>query len=322
MAEIVMKELVENGHERILQRLYDGVTSNLTLDVSDYKESDEHKLLHLVWRKYPRKRSLAYGQKPITSNSNQTTEMMNISSSAQTALDPNVSLFSTPPANSTIPNVNCLPAVEKGLLQQSELDYSDKSGSFKGSRSKGQRRKIWYPKSQATPLKLTNRFDCFVNAECPENFHTKSLEYAESPVEFHTKSGFSDREMIGSSRKGRYRGSSNTLKSTIQSPLSQNSSKSDLSDNGSVERSSNSSEHIKNIGIVKSFNYNVHPAWGTITMAGVPEDIYFQSKVMRTAGEPVYFDLEYITGKPIATMVTHYGDYDESSTGHQSDTCD
>ncbi len=231
-------------------------------------------------------------------------------------------LFPTPPANSTIPTVNYLPTFEKGLLQQSELDYPDESGSFKGSRPKGQRRKIWYPKSQAMPLKLSNRFDCFANAECPENFHTKSLENVESPVNIHTNSGFSDREMIGSSRKGQHRGSSNTLKSTIQSSSSKNSSNSDLSDKGSDESSNNSSEHIINIGTVTSFNYNVHPAWGTITMAGVPEDIYFQSRVMRRTGSTVTFDLEYISGKPTATMVCHYGDYDESSSGHQSDTYD
>ncbi len=39
MAEIVARKLVENGQERILQRLFDGVTSDLTLDVSDYKET-------------------------------------------------------------------------------------------------------------------------------------------------------------------------------------------------------------------------------------------------------------------------------------------
>ncbi len=77
MAEIVARKLVENGQERILQRIFDGVTSDLTLDVSDYKESDEHKLLHLVWRKFPRKRSTAYGQKTDTSDFIQTTEMMN-----------------------------------------------------------------------------------------------------------------------------------------------------------------------------------------------------------------------------------------------------
>ncbi len=48
---MVGRKLVENGKTRILQRIYDGVTSDLIFDVSDYKESNNHKLLHLVWRK-------------------------------------------------------------------------------------------------------------------------------------------------------------------------------------------------------------------------------------------------------------------------------
>ncbi len=83
MVEIVARKLVENGQERILQRIFDGVTSNLILDVSDYKESHEHKLLHLVWRKFPRNTSTTEGQKTI------------ISSSTQTTVDQNVSLHQT-----------------------------------------------------------------------------------------------------------------------------------------------------------------------------------------------------------------------------------
>ncbi len=69
MAEIVGRKLVENGQERILQRIFDGVNSNLVLDTSDFKESDSHKLLHLVWRKYPRNRPPTEGQKMIISHS-------------------------------------------------------------------------------------------------------------------------------------------------------------------------------------------------------------------------------------------------------------
>ncbi len=53
MAVVVGENLAENGQEKILQRIYDGVNSNLCLDVSDFKESDNHKLLHLVWRRFP-----------------------------------------------------------------------------------------------------------------------------------------------------------------------------------------------------------------------------------------------------------------------------
>ncbi|MCP3663656.1 MAG: hypothetical protein GY696_14405 [Gammaproteobacteria bacterium] len=310
MAAIVARKLVENGQERILQRIFDGVTSGLTLDVSDYKESDEHKLLHLVWRKFPRKRSPANGQKTNTSNFIQTSEMTNISSPVLTAVDPNVRLLTTP-ANSTNPHVISWPAAEKGPLHQSELDYSDDSGSFKGSRPKGQCRKIRYPESRATPLKLSNRFDCLENAECPEHSHS-----------FRTNSGSSDRKPIGSSRRDRHRGSSNTQKSKIKSSISQNLSNSDLSDNGSVERSNNTSEHIVNIGTVTSFNTSDgRGAHGTITM-GVYEDIPFRSQIMQAVGSPVTFDLEYISGKPIAINVGYYMDPDELSSGHQSDTYD
>jgi len=45
---------VEIGEERILRRLHEGVTSGLTFDIGDFKESRDHKLLHLVWRTEPR----------------------------------------------------------------------------------------------------------------------------------------------------------------------------------------------------------------------------------------------------------------------------
>ncbi len=55
-ASIVARKLVENGQTRILQRIYDGVTSNWVLDVADDKGSMDHQLIHLVWRKFPRNR--------------------------------------------------------------------------------------------------------------------------------------------------------------------------------------------------------------------------------------------------------------------------
>ncbi len=48
MSAVVGRNLVGNGKERILQRISDGVTSLLYLGVVDFKESDNHKLLHLV----------------------------------------------------------------------------------------------------------------------------------------------------------------------------------------------------------------------------------------------------------------------------------
>ncbi len=54
MASFVARKLVENGQTRILQRIYEGITSDWPLAVSDAKSSTEHQLIHLVWRKFPR----------------------------------------------------------------------------------------------------------------------------------------------------------------------------------------------------------------------------------------------------------------------------
>ena len=54
VAPAIGRYFVEIGEERILHRLHEAVTSGLTFDIGDYKESREHKLLHLVWRKEPR----------------------------------------------------------------------------------------------------------------------------------------------------------------------------------------------------------------------------------------------------------------------------
>ncbi len=48
MVTVVGRKLVQNGQTRILHRFYDGVTSDLFLEVSEFKEPDNHKLLHLV----------------------------------------------------------------------------------------------------------------------------------------------------------------------------------------------------------------------------------------------------------------------------------
>ncbi len=58
------RKLVDNGQTRILQRIYEGVTSNWVLDVADDKSSIDHHLIHLVWRKFPRNRHSVEGQRP------------------------------------------------------------------------------------------------------------------------------------------------------------------------------------------------------------------------------------------------------------------
>ncbi len=74
MAVLVGKKLVENGQERILQRVFDRVSSGLCLDVSNFKESSSHKLLHLVWRKYPRNGNSHEGTTTTDSSLTQTEE--------------------------------------------------------------------------------------------------------------------------------------------------------------------------------------------------------------------------------------------------------
>ncbi len=79
MAAVVARKLVEKGQTRILQRIYDGVTSDMLLDTWDYKESDNHQMLHLVWRKFPRNRRVGMdGQKTNISHSTQTEEVLGL----------------------------------------------------------------------------------------------------------------------------------------------------------------------------------------------------------------------------------------------------
>ncbi len=67
MASVVGRALVENGQTRILQRLYDGITSNWVLDVADDKGSINHQLIHLVWRKFPRNQHSTEERRPTVS---------------------------------------------------------------------------------------------------------------------------------------------------------------------------------------------------------------------------------------------------------------
>ncbi len=64
MAGAVCRKLVEKGQTRILQKIYEGVTSGWVLDVADDKSSIDHHLIHLVWRKFPRNRHSAEERRP------------------------------------------------------------------------------------------------------------------------------------------------------------------------------------------------------------------------------------------------------------------
>ncbi len=89
MASVVGRKLVENGQTRILQRIFDGVTSDWVLDVTDFKESNNHQLIHLVWRKFPRNRHSIEGQTTTATLSTQTDKVPCpvLDSSAELELD-------------------------------------------------------------------------------------------------------------------------------------------------------------------------------------------------------------------------------------------
>ncbi len=177
MAEFVGKKLVDNCQERILQRIYDGVNSNFVLDISDFKESDSHKLLHLVWRKYPRNRPPMDGQKSIISHSTQT----------EGVSGPGLNKI---PKNSSISDTDSLSASDmRGLFDGKESasisdagwtsDCSTSSSdlvaqetsrfggpSFKlPAKGRASKPKIFKPK---TWTKLTNRFKC-IEENTPEH---------------------------------------------------------------------------------------------------------------------------------------------------------
>ncbi len=102
MATAVGRKSVENGQTRILQRICDGVTSDFFLDIVDYKESDHHKLLHLVWRKFPRNQHSTEGQRTTATLSTQTEE----ASSAGLGLAPSADLTSIS-RNFLAPDADC-----------------------------------------------------------------------------------------------------------------------------------------------------------------------------------------------------------------------
>ncbi len=153
MAELVGRKLVENGQQRILQRLFEGVTSDMILDVSDSKDSQEHKLIHLVWRKFPRNRPIDE-QKTIISHSTLTEEVFG----------PGLNKF---PKKSFISHADASTS-DAGWTSDcsslsSDLVAQVTSGSggpsFKiPTKGRARKPKIIEPK---TWTKLTNRFKCF-----------------------------------------------------------------------------------------------------------------------------------------------------------------
>ncbi len=119
MAEVVGRKLVQNGQERILQRIFDGLNSNFVLETADFKESHQHKLLHLVWRKFPRNKCSTEGLKTTISDSTQTEDDI---------IRPGLLKNSRDYVTS---NTDCFSGTDmKGLFDMDESASSSDSGSF------------------------------------------------------------------------------------------------------------------------------------------------------------------------------------------------
>ncbi len=112
MASVVARKLVQNGQTRILQRIYEGITSNWDLDVADEKSSMDHLLIHLVWRKFPRNRRPPMdGQKTKISHSTQTEEVLELG-------------LKKTSKTSIISDTDCLSASDMmGLFDANESDF-------------------------------------------------------------------------------------------------------------------------------------------------------------------------------------------------------
>ncbi len=190
------------------------------LDISDFKESHEHKLLHLVWRKFPR------NYRPPTDGQKTT-----ISDSTQTDVESRADRHKIS-ENSIIPDdTNCRSATENGpfdIRETSDLDKSastSDSGSTEFSYTKGQSSKLRNPEKKS-PIQLSNRFDCLEDEKCSESTHGGS--------------GSSDCESSVSSRERLHRGSPKTFKRETNSIASKISPKSELfSFTDAVEHRSN-----------------------------------------------------------------------------------
>ncbi len=193
MASIVARKLVSNGQTRILQRIYEGVTSNWAFDVADAKSSINHHLIHLVWRKFPRNQHLSEERRPIAV-STQTEE----GSSAVLGLDTSAGLF-RPPIK--ILEKNCFSSSDLGNLfetknntafsdagsssdfyssgsagrERTSFDYSPENTSFMRPSPKRRSGKLLTTEKKFQP-ELTNRFNCLEEVSSPEisNVNTES----------------------------------------------------------------------------------------------------------------------------------------------------
>ncbi len=164
MAEVIARKLVENGQEKILQRIFDGVNSNFVLDSFDFKESHHHQLLHLVWRRFPRNGCPTGGQKTTISDSTQTDEglrpgVLKISKNTFTS---DKDCFSASNMEGLSDENDSAPSSHSGSTSDGSLhsmDLAALEGVFFKSPAKGQSSKL---KTEITKsqINLSNRFEC------------------------------------------------------------------------------------------------------------------------------------------------------------------
>ncbi len=189
MAGVVARKLVESGQSRILQRIYDGVTSNWVLDVADDKSSLDHHLIHLVWRKFPRSQHPSEERRP-TAVSTQTDEQTDEASSAVLGLDASAGLsrplrkilekdcYSSSDLGNLFETKNNTSCSDAGSssdcfssgLEESELtsyDYSPEDTSYIPPPKRRSGKPLFIEKKFQP--ELSNRFDCLEELSPPEN---------------------------------------------------------------------------------------------------------------------------------------------------------
>ncbi len=263
MAEIVGRKLVENGQERILHRIFDGLTSNFVLDVADSKQSQEHQLIHLVWRRFPRNRTAVEGPKTTCPISTQT-EISNISD-MDSATDIR-GLFGG--------NESVLISDDAGSTSDCSTSFSDYKFPAKGRTSK--------PKNfeQKSQTKLDNRFKYFEEI-IPENGTLgetgRKLEEVNSPVISNVNSDLIDRKSLTVSHRNQPSSPPKTepklkMPETPKTSLTKSREFSLTSEIPTTSTQEDNSSSLRRRGIVKWFDPN-WMRYGFITMNN--KDVFF-----------------------------------------------
>ncbi len=190
------RKLVENGQTRILQRIYEGVTSNWVLDIADDKSSIDHHLIHLVWRKFPRNRHSVEERRP-TAVTTQTEEDLSASLGPSTSarltrlplhFGPRKIFDQQPIESHSGSDLNNLFATECASTSDagwtsdcsfSSLDSVAQEGASYKFPAKGRTSKPKKYESKS-PTKLVNRFKCLEENKT-ENGDTKGVTVRKSP---------------------------------------------------------------------------------------------------------------------------------------------